>query len=384
MGRSGAIISAAFTPANWQSPAQGFSLVLRRPQQASQPSPTIAAMSVPLLPFPHTGVAAAATGHRQVLIPYAAMVGMDWQHQGQPLQLPHLDAVLARLTPADTLAGEDSDLLPPHERMAALWRGWADLAATRHISLPWAALAAAGRSDCASGGTVSGAWAFLSPCHWTAGADQIRLDNPADLQLSDTESRALLALLAPWFAEDGFQLHYERPDRWLVHGPALQALQSAALERVLLRDVSRWMPDASQNRTLQRLHSEVQMLLYTHAFNDERATRGLPPVNAFWLHGAGALPASRAPVASPSPEVWDALRTPALLGDRASWLQAWADLDAGPMADLLRHLHSGGTATLALCGERSAHSFTTAPRGWLQRIGSVLSPQRFIHVREAL
>lgn len=341
-------------------------------------------MSVPSLPFPHTGVATAATGHRQVLIPYAAMIDVDWQHQGQPLQLPQLDAVLARLTPADTLAGEEDDLSPPHERMAALWRGWADLAATRNISLPWAALAAARRPDCEEGGRVSGAWAFMSPCHWTAGADQIRLDNPADLQLSEAESRALLELLAPWFAEDGFHLHYERPDRWLVHGPALQALQSAALERVLLRDVSRWMPDAGQNRTLQRLHSEVQMLLYTHPFTDARAERGLPPVNAFWLHGAGTLPASKAAVSSPSPEVWEQLRAPALTGSHAGWLQAWAELDAGPMADLLQHLQQGGTATLALCGERSARSYTSGPRGLAHRIQSIFKPQRFSSVREAL
>ncbi len=341
-------------------------------------------MSVPSLPFPHTGVAAATAGHRQVLIPYAAMTGVDWQYQGQPLKLPQLDAVLARLAAADTLSGDEDDLSPPHERMAALWRGWADLAATRNISLPWAALAAASRPDCAQGGTAGGSWAFMSPCHWTAGADQIRMNNPADLQLDETDSRALLALLSPWFAEDGFHLHYERPDRWLVHGPALQALQSAALDRVLLRDVRHWQPDAGQNRTLQRLHSEVQMLLYTHAFNDRRAERGQLPVNAFWLYGAGALPASRAPVTSPNPEVWEQLRVPALTGSHDSWLQAWADLDAGPMADLLHHLHSGGTATLALCGERSARSFTTGPRSLGQRIQSILKPQRFSSVREAL
>ena len=343
-------------------------------------------MSVPSLPFPHTGVATATTGHRQVLIPYAAMADTDWQYQGAPLQLPHLDAVLALLTPADTLGADEDDPTPPHERMAALWRGWADLAATRNISLPWAALVAANRPECeAEGhGMACGAWAFMTPCHWSAGADQIRLDNPADLQLTEPESRALLAVLAPWFAEDGFHLHYERPDRWLVHGPALDHLQSAALDRVLLRDVRHWSPDAGQNRTLQRLHSEVQMLLYTHPFNDARAERGLLPVNAFWLHGTGTLPASRAAVTSPHPEVWEALRAPALTGSHTQWLQAWAALDAGPMADLLRHLQAGGTATLALCGERSARSFTATPRSMLQRIQSILRPQRFSSVREAL
>ena len=44
---------------------------------------------------------------------------------------------------------------------------------------------------------------------------------------------------------------------------------------MLLRDVRAWMPDAKQARTLHRLHSEMQMLLYTHAFNEERSAQGL-------------------------------------------------------------------------------------------------------------
>ena len=341
-------------------------------------------MSVPTLPFPHTGVAASAAGHRQVLIPYAAMAQADWTYEGAPLALPNLDALLGRLSTAETLEGDENDPNPPHERVAALWRGWADLAATRNASLPWAALAAANVPALGGGCGATGAWGFLTPCHWAVGTDQIRLDNPADLQLDEQQSRALLDILRPWFAEDGFALHYEQPDRWLVHGAAVQALQPAALERVLLRDVRHWMPDAERGRTLQRLHSEVQMLLYTHPFNAEREAKGLPPVNAFWLHGNGVLPASRAPVSSPSPEVWEALRAPALLGSRTTWLQAWKALDAGPMADLLRHVQAGGTATLALCGERSARSFTTAPRSMAQRLHGLFAPQRFSNVRDAL
>lgn len=57
-------------------------------------------------------------------------------------------------------------------------------------------------------------------------------------------------------------------------------------EDIVLRDASRWLP---QTQPFQRLHSEAQMLLYSHPFNDAREARGLPPVNGFWLHGAGAL-----------------------------------------------------------------------------------------------
>lgn len=335
-------------------------------------------MSVPPLLFPHY-TTPSANGHRHVLIPYAAVADMD-----QPLQLPHLDALLTKLVASDTLDGEEEDLCPPHERMAAHWRGWADLAATHKASLPWAALAALNQSDCSAQGTAAGAWAFLSPCHWAVGTDQIRLDNPADLQLDEADSRALLAVLAPWFAEDGLQLRYAQPDHWLVQGEPLQTLQSASLDRVLLRDVRHWMLASAATLPLQRLHSEVQMLLYTHPFNEGRAARGLPPVNAFWLHGVGKLPAAKATVTSTQPEIWDQLRAPALLGHSRPWEHAWSALDTGPMAGLLRHVQAGGSATLALCGERSVRSYTTGPRGIGQRIRSLLSPQRFDSVRKVL
>jgi hypothetical protein len=335
-------------------------------------------MPVPSLLFPHQ-TAPVTGGHRHVLIPYAAVSEMD-----QALQLPHLDGLLARMAVADSLDGEEEDLCPPHERMAAHWRGWADLAAAHKASLPWAALAAIQQPDCSAQGTAAGAWAFLTPCHWAVGTDQIRLDNPAELQLDEADSRALLAVLAPWFAEDGLQLHYARPDHWLVQGTPLQTLQSASLDRVLLRDVRHWAPDNAATLALQRLHSEVQMLLYNHPWNENRAARGLPPVNAFWLHGVGKLPAAKATVSSAQPEVWSDLREPALLGHGRLWEQAWAALDAGPMAGLLRHVQGGGSASLALCGERSARSYTTGPRGLGARIRGLFSPQRFDSVRKAL
>ena len=70
-------------------------------------------------------------------------------------------------------------------------------------------------------------------------------------------------------------LHYDQPTRWLASGPLFADLATASLERVLLRDVRAWMPDVKQARTLHRLHSEMQMLLYTHAFNEERSAQGL-------------------------------------------------------------------------------------------------------------
>ena len=318
-----------------------------------------------------------------LVIPYAASASEGCQQALQALALPHLDRLLARLTlqPALSDNGEETSYTPPHERALA-----------RHLGLPvqdgripWAAwhrhlqgLAADGQ-----------AWAFVTPCQWQVTTDHVTLRDPALLGLDEAASRALMAIVAPWFAEDGITLHYDQPTRWLACGAPFEELPAASLERVLLRDVRAWMPDARTEpaaRTLHRLHSEMQMLLYTHAFNDERTARGLPVVNAFWVHGAGRLPqpAPGAGAEAEPPTVATALRDAALREDWRAWAEAFAALDAGPVADLLRQAEAGAHVQLTLCGERSVRTLEAAPRSLAQRFQSLFKPQRFADLRNQL
>lgn len=308
-----------------------------------------------------------------LLIPLAASHAEGCRQALHDLALPQLNRLLARLTPAGQDAGSETDFAPPHERALA-----------RHLGLPadappWAAWQ---RQQTDPQDAQASAWAFISPCQWQASANHVLLADPALLQLTEQESRALLDILAPWFAEDGITLIYDQPTRWLACGAPFQGLATASLQRLLGRDVSPWLPDKQQARALHRLHSEMQMLLYTHPFNDARAAQGLPPVNAFWVHGAGALP--QAPAASDAPEMPTTLLDAALHEDWQAWANAWQALDAGPVARLAAHVAKGGSARLTLCGERNAMAWHTAPRGLGQRIQSLFSPQRFASVREQL
>ena len=317
----------------------------------------------PMPPLPH------------LLIALAASPAQGCQQALQALALPNLDRLLARLAPAGLDAGSETDFSPPHERAQARPRG---LGAGPDGSTPWAAWQQSQTAD----GTQDAAWAFITPCQWQAGANHVLLADPAQLQLAEADSRALLEILAPWFAEDGITLVYDQPTRWLARGALFDGLATASLARVLQRDVSAWLPDKQRARTLLRLHSEMQMLLYTHPFNDARAARGLPPVNAFWIHGAGALPQS--PTATHAPKLPTTLLQAALREDWPAWADAWRALDAGPVAALAAHAARGGPARLTLCGERSAMAWHAAPRGLGQRIQSLFRPQRFASVREQL
>ena len=56
------------------------------------------------------------------------------------------------------------------------------------------------------------------------GADHVTLLHPAQLQLTEADSRMLVEILAPWLAQDGIALSYEQPTRWLARGEIFEGL----------------------------------------------------------------------------------------------------------------------------------------------------------------
>ena len=332
--------------------------------------------ALPVLPLPFAVPATPPRArHLHLVLPHAAMPSESCQHILQNLALPQLDQLLSLLSPCYVDEGTPDQTIPAHERAVA--HAWGlDTQAPA-----WAALAQPSET--------AQACAWMTLCHWTAGADQVRMDDPAALPMDMDDAHALHAVLQPWFAEDQLQLEVVTPDRWLVTGDALQDLHTASLDRVLLRDVSHWLPQGPHTRTLQRLHSEVQMLLYNHVFNAQRAARGLPPINAFWLHGAGQLSAQALQAAQTLQKITplrvvDSLRQTALRQDWPAWKEAWLAADAGPIAQVLAHVQLGGTATVTLCGESHVRSFTSLRRNWMQKIKNHFSPQRFAGLHQAL
>ena len=126
------------------------------------------------------------------------------------------------------------------------------------------------------------------------------------------------------------------------------------------------------------------MLLYTSQANEHRQQRGLVPVNSFWVSGAGALPPSGAGAVPAGLRVAEDLRAPALAGDWAAWAAAWRQLDERDGTQLLAAAAAGREVTLTLCGERNAHSWTSAGGGLLRRIGSLFAAKQAQAVLEAL
>ena len=286
-----------------------------------------------------------------LVIPFAA----PWSEAGREamrgLSWPGLQALLAGrpLTRDDDNGSDELSLSPPHERAVARALGWA----VADGQLPWAARLAA------ADGLAPGdrAWGLLTPAHWHLGTEQLSLTDPAALMLDEPTSRAFFDAVRELFTSEGFELHWGAPLRWYLVHSSLAGLATASIDRVIGRNVDRWLPAGPQARLLRRLQNEVQMLLYTHPLNEQREARRQPVVNSFWLSGCGV-----AQVATGEVQVDERLRGPALAEDWAAWAKAWAQVDA--------ELASRPLTRLTLCGDRASLSAELPPRSLLGRLTS--------------
>ncbi len=295
-----------------------------------------------------------------LIIPFASSTEPQAREAMRKLELPNLAKLLARLTPAPLDSGEKTSFSTPLERAIARLHGLP----AEDGQIPWAALhmQQTGRDP------GEHAWTFITPCHWQVGTTSASMTDPQVLALTEAEAQILLEAMRPYFNEDGIELVYDEPGRWLARSELFRGLPTASLDRVTGQGIDDWMPKTAQAKPLRRLQNEMQMLLYTHPLNDERAARGLPPVNSFWAHGTGALPAGHG-TQGPSFTVAQELREPALQGDWAAWAEAWRRIDTEDCARLLAQLEQSGSASLILCGERNAQTFDATPVNFLGRLG---------------
>jgi hypothetical protein len=300
-----------------------------------------------------------------LIIPYAASHALSGPEVWPRLQLPHLQALLGLMRRQQALdVMEDRALHLPHECLQAQALGWPMEAPAQ----PWAAWHAAQQG---LHSTTPQAW--MTPCHWQVGMDQVVMADPEHLHLSDEESQHLLLAMQPFLQEDGLQVIWHSALLWHAQGALLADLPTASLDRVIGQSVKDWLPHHPAARPLQRLQSEMQMLLYNHPVNDARDARRQHTVNAFWLHGSGRLPEG-APVAAQPVTLVSDLRSSALHGRAQAWCQAWQQLDATVLAELLQHIKATGQGTLSLCSEHTAHTYTAAPVAWHQRLSRLFKP----------
>jgi hypothetical protein len=304
---------------------------------------------------------ASIIGAVHLVVPFAAASSEAARSALASLTTPALDALLAQCEEVARDDGDETALDMPHERALARAFGWRAAPEASDAPLPWAARAA--RADGVDVGTS--AWALLTPTHWRVGADAVHLADPRALMLDESASRALFEAVRPLFESEGLLLAWGAALRWYASHAAFATLRTASLERVIGRNVDRWLPRQPEAKLVRRLQNEVQMLLHTHPINEAREAVGALPVNSFWLSGCGVYQ----PAVAPNVQVDERLSAPALAEDGPAWSAAWRALDASllPTRPLLR---------ITLCGERSAVTFERAERRWWQRAAASLRTRR--------
>jgi len=225
-------------------------------------------------------------------------------------------------------------------------------------------------------------WLCLDPVRLRFEQRSLIVDDPQGLELTDKESAALAASLAPTLAGLG-QLEVISPHAWNLRlsaaAPAFQPLPDAAG-----RGASPLPLDAAYAAWRHAI-SEAQMLLHAHPVNQAREAAGQPVVNSLWPWGGGrlpeldnsaatgthdalwcddpvaqgiarllqidgaVLPAGFNPAVARRPlAIYRALEHPARTGDATIWREHLARLEADWLAPALDALRSGRLDTLRL------------------------------------
>lgn len=212
--------------------------------------------------------------------------------------------------------------------------------------------------------------AIMTPCHWQVGMNEVTLLKPQELALNEDESRQLLSAIQPYFEEDGLQVVYESPLVWRVTGDLLDGLPLASIERVVGQNIKPWMPEHQRAKTLQRLQSEMQMLLYQHPVNDDRSLKGRWSVNSFWLHRRLD---QLYPDAADFVVALD-LRETAQSPNAKLRQLAWEHIDATLCSTMCQVLDQNHDVCLTLCSETAWRHYRPQPVSWLNKLQRLIQP----------
>jgi hypothetical protein len=162
--------------------------------------------------------------------------------------------------------------------------------AYRVIAPPMAAMPGVGAAAlCADRGWVQAASVFVAtPVHYVAEMSNVRLSADGILSVRQSEADALAVDFNRVWLDAGIRLLAGRhADLFCVADEPLSATTSDP-EDVLDRHIDNHLPAGAAARPLRQLMSEIEMWLFEHAVNRNRAAEALPVVNGLWLWGGGA------------------------------------------------------------------------------------------------
>jgi hypothetical protein len=156
-------------------------------------------------------------------------------------------------------------------------------------------LPAAPYSLLADGGAPgSDVWMRADPVHLHIARDELLVADALTFSLEREEAEALVESLNVHFRSDALTFYPLHPTRWYLRLPEATTFAPAPLALARGRALGTVMPLEPAAARWRTVMNDVQMLLHEHAVNAAREARGVQPVNALWLWGAGRLGAPKA------------------------------------------------------------------------------------------
>jgi hypothetical protein len=141
-----------------------------------------------------------------------------------------------------------------------------------------------------SGQPASGFWLRAQPIHFAAGLDRLTtVPLRGAARMTVAERAALSHTLVDHLQSTGIQLHEGAEGEWLLCSEEPLQVQTVTPEFAAANPHAEILPRGRDAGGLRRLMTEMQMLLHEHPVNTQRQARGLPALNAIWVHGEGIL-----------------------------------------------------------------------------------------------
>ncbi|MFZ5484369.1 MAG: hypothetical protein ACOZB0_09075 [Pseudomonadota bacterium] len=129
-------------------------------------------------------------------------------------------------------------------------------------------------------------WFHADPVHLLAGLHSITLFDLGGQPLDADEATALGQTLNAHFA-DTVAFRVPHPTRWYARFRDPPPVAPRPLDEVAGRAIDLATLGGRENRALQALGMEIQMLLHDHPVNLRREQLGWPTVNGLWFSGGG-------------------------------------------------------------------------------------------------
>ena len=288
------------------------------------------------------------------------------------LRAPGLTRLLERAAPAGSAT-------TPQDNAETTWLARNVFGAAQpSTTAPYAWAALTDRAD------ATGVLWHADPVHIEVGRDSLIVQGLDDAPPDEAETNALIAAANESLADANCELR-SAGSQWFLHADREWSFRPPPLPDVLGQPYPTVDPDGEDALHWSRLHNAIQMRWHADPVNGAREDRGLPPINALWLHGGGiwrALPPLRWPrVHSERAELhgaataagavsariseavidsalllWDDALPAARRHDWKAWLESMSVIDGR-----LATLPSFQTLELVLTGGRQARSWIAQP-----------------------